>query len=74
MIWAHRFLFIHATAAALALLVAQPAHAVTREQLKQCEGKDDVSPDQRITSCTAVIGDVPVDVEIGRQALLTLSL
>ena len=31
------------------------AFALTREQQKWCDGKDDASPDLRITSCTAVI-------------------
>ena len=48
--------FIIGMAAATSLLLAAlPSHAVTRDQLKWCEAKEDASPDLRITSCTAVI-------------------
>jgi tetratricopeptide (TPR) repeat protein len=51
---AGNFLF-GAAATAILLLAAQNAFAATREQQKWCEGKDDASPDLRITSCTAII-------------------
>jgi tetratricopeptide (TPR) repeat protein len=50
--WGARYLGISA-AAALMLLSAQPSFALTDEQ--HCAGKDDTSPDLRITTCTAVI-------------------
>ena len=51
---------IFATVAAMALLTAQSSFAVTLEQQKWCEGKDDASPDLRITSCTAIIEQTKV--------------
>src|SRR5665213_960065 len=42
-------------AAVMLLLAAPQAFAISAEQQKYCEGKDDASPDLRITSCTTVI-------------------
>ncbi len=41
--------------AAMTLVAAPSAFAATREQIRQCEGAADVSADQRIASCNAVI-------------------
>eukprot|EP01044_Picomonas_judraskeda_P047027 COSAG03_NODE_26543_length_258_cov_1.207547_1_plen_76_part_01 len=42
-------------AAAIIPVVAPPASALTREQIRACESKDEVAPDQRIAGCMAVI-------------------
>ena len=48
-------IIIGVAATALLLLAAPHAFAVTHEQTKACESKEDASPDLRIASCTAVI-------------------
>src|ERR1700692_4552016 len=46
--------------AAAKLLAAQDSFALTREQEKLCDGKEDASPDLRIAKCTAVIEQTKV--------------
>ena len=49
----------------MTLLATQYSFALTREQQKWCEGKDDASPDLRITSCSAVIEQTKVKKQKG---------
>ena len=55
MIKATRHFITGLVAAAFMLLAAPAAFAVTRDQIRQCAGQIDVSNDQRIASCNAVI-------------------
>src|ERR1700692_2021906 len=50
-----RHFHLRLMAAAALLLAAPPSFAAPRDQQKWCEGKEDASPDLRITSCTAII-------------------
>ncbi|HEY6028330.1 MAG TPA: tetratricopeptide repeat protein, partial [Pseudolabrys sp.] len=50
-----RRLLIVIASAALAPLSALPSYAATRDQIHTCESRDDVSVDQRIAACSAVI-------------------
>src|SRR5579872_1141452 len=45
------------TAAAIFLFAAHAGHALTRDQVKNCENKGDVSADLRIAACSAVIDE-----------------
>ena len=42
-------------AAAAAATLAAPSFALTRDQVRTCESKDDIAAEQRIESCTAII-------------------
>src|SRR6266852_2415509 len=55
-----RRICICVTAAAMTLLAAQNSFALTREQEKGCESKEETSPDLRIANCTAVIEQTKV--------------
>ena len=52
-------------AAAMLLPAAPHAYAITSEQQKWCDGKDDASPDLRISSCSAVIEQTKVKKQKG---------
>ena len=68
MIKATRHFITGLVAAAFVLLAAPAAFAVTRDQIKQCEGATDVSADQRIASCNAVIaGGTKAQKEAAQQ-------
>ncbi len=48
-------LIIGSTIAAMTLIAAPSASAATREQIKQCDRAANVSAEQRVASCNAVI-------------------
>jgi tetratricopeptide (TPR) repeat protein len=52
-----RLFTIVVAASALAALVPAPAAAVTPDQLRTCDSKEEIGNDQRIASCTAIIND-----------------
>ena len=50
-----RHLLVLLAAAAIAPLGAAPSFAATRDQIRLCETRDDVTADQRIAACGSVI-------------------
>src|SRR5579884_2451199 len=52
-----RLLTLILAAGALPILLSAPSLAVTPDQIKTCDSKDEIASDHRIAVCTAILND-----------------